>query len=414
MAKIIPFKSFLYNIEKVSLQDVIAPPYDIISNELREALYKKSPYNIVRIDFGKESSEDTIENNKYTRARGLINEWLKKRILIQDKETGFYGYEINYELFGNYKTTKGFFTLVKLEDLGNGIYPHEETHSKPKIDRLNLLKYCQTNTSPIYSIYNDPKNIIDEILNQYSTNACITANDQDNFTHKLFKINEQQDIQRISKIISSKSLIIADGHHRYEVALEFKKQMDSLNPKKQNVPWDYVLMFLANSNQKDITILPTHRMINWKVKKDLIFRSLGKDFEIESKEMDINISEAISHNKEKSFGLYMGKEQNWYLLKYKGSGIPNLPATLQNLDVVILHKKILKEEFDISNIAFAMDIEQIINQIKRDEFSGAVFLNPTKIEEIEQVAFDNLRMPPKSTYFYPKILTGMVLNKFSI
>ena len=150
MAEIVPFKGVLYNMSKVSGEDVIAPPYDIIAPEYKEKLYSKSPYNSVRIDFGKELEGDNDSHNKYTRASGYLNSWLKDGILHGSKAPAFYGYEIEYRVKDSRKKLRGFFSLVRLEELGRGVYPHECTHSKPKADRLNLLRTCRANISPIF------------------------------------------------------------------------------------------------------------------------------------------------------------------------------------------------------------------------------------------------------------------------
>src|SRR5208283_1139837 len=164
MAQILPFKGLHYNPEKVSGDDIVAPPYDVITPDYKEILYRKSPYNIVRIDFGKEMDGDTDTSNKYTRARDLLEQWSKEEILVRDETPAFYGYEIDYVLSGKRKQLRGILALVKIEELGKGVYPHEETHSKPKADRLNLMKACFGNISPIYSLYNSPDKIVSTIL----------------------------------------------------------------------------------------------------------------------------------------------------------------------------------------------------------------------------------------------------------
>src|SRR5208283_2988470 len=164
MAHIIPFKGLLFNPEKVSGDDVVAPPYDVITPDYKETLHRKSPYNIVRIDSGKAMDSDTDTSNKYTRARDLLEHWVREEILVRDETAAFYGYEIDYVHSGEKKQLKGILALVKIEELGHGIYPHEETHSKPKADRLSLMKSCFANISPIYSLYNSPEKIASTIL----------------------------------------------------------------------------------------------------------------------------------------------------------------------------------------------------------------------------------------------------------
>lgn len=405
MADILPFKGILYNSEKVAGDDVVAPPYDIVASEHREALYNKSPYNIIRIDFGKEMSGDTDSNNKYTRARDFLQQWMKEGMLVQDEKPAFYAYEINYHVYGESKTLRGILAMVKIEELGNGIYPHEATHSKPKADRLNLMSACLANISPIYALYNSPERITSSVINNISDKPCITARDFDGASHKLFRISDESKIEVIKKELYDKAIFIADGHHRYEVALEFKKQMGK-------GPWDYVMMFLANMADEGISILPTHRLVKGIKREDVLDR-LEKDFFVEACGLECDIQERLFHESRNTFGLYLGSNEMWYVLKYKGSGLEDMHLALRNLDVVILHELIIKRDLGIENVAYEMDIAESLEKVKRGDFDAVFFLNPTNVKDVERVALSGLRMPPKSTYFYPKLLTGMVINKFS-
>ena len=263
MPSVSPFKGLIYNREKVSGNDVIAPPYDVISPECKDMLYNKSPYNIVRIDFGKEMPGDAEVDNKYTRAKALLQEWICEGILIRDAQPAFYACEIDYANMGQKKMLKGIFGLVKIVELGNGVYPHEMTRSKPKADRLNLMRHCMANVSPIYSIYNSPERVTSKVMDSIGDAPYLTAEDDEGAVHKLFKITDPAKTDLISKELSNKALFIADGHHRYEVALEFKHEMDLKTTRTDTEPrpWDYVLMFLANMSDEGITILPTHRIV---------------------------------------------------------------------------------------------------------------------------------------------------------
>ncbi len=405
MAQIIPFNGILYNPEKVSGDDVIAPPYDIISPEQRESLYQKSPYNIVRIDFGKEMPEDNEKNSKYIRARNYLQQWLKEKILIQDDKACFYVYESDYFTLGETKKLKGILALVKIEELGNGVYPHEATHSKPKADRLSLMRACLANISPIYSLYNSPEKITSGIINGIKDNPHIKAHDADGAVHKLYKISDESKINLIIKELSDKPIFIADGHHRYEVALEFMKEMG-------RGPWEYVLMFLANMADEGISILPTHRMVKG-IKREEVLVRLEPDFFIETCGLQCDIVERLSHEGKNTFGLYLGSNEKWYILRYKGTNLRDAEPALKELDVVILHELIIKKDLGITDVAYEMDVAESLQKVQKDEFDAVFFLNSTRVEDVERVALSGLRMPPKSTYFYPKLLTGMVINKFS-
>ncbi|MGO9614215.1 MAG: DUF1015 domain-containing protein [Dissulfurispiraceae bacterium] len=429
MASVIPFKGVLYNPDKVSGDEVLAPPYDIISPELRELLYQNSPYNIVRIDFGKKMPDDTAVNNRYTRARDYLEQWIQDGILFTDERPSFYAYEIEYEIFGEHKKLRGLLSLVKLEELGNGIYPHEATYSKPKADRLSLMKTCLANVSPIYSLYNSSEKITSQILTSIHGKPFFSGRDAGGAFHKLYRISDPQHIESVANDLADKSIYIADGHHRYEVALEFKKMMDgdrgqpaieekigvqlehrssSSTPK----PWDYVMMFLANMAEDGIAILPTHRLVKGPSQKNDILDKLRPAFIVRKLDMDGDITKVMLKEGKNTLGLYLSGEKAGYLLKYRGNELSDVHPALRDLDVVILQELILKRDLGIDDIAYEMDIEAAINRVRAGEFSAAFFLNATTVEDVEKVALANLRMPPKSTYFYPKLLTGMVINRF--
>ncbi len=414
MPIVIPFRGLLFNREKVSGDDVIAPPYDVISPEYKDVLYNKSPYNIVRIDFGKDLPEDEAGSDKYSRARTLLDQWTTEGILIRDDRPAFYAYEMDYTVAGRKKMLKGIFGLVKIVELGSGVYPHEMTRSKPKADRLDLMRQCEANISPIYSIYNSSEKTTSQILDSTGGDPYLTAKDADGAIHKLFRISDPAKTDLISKELSEKALFIADGHHRYEVALEFKKEMDLKTGRADDNPrpWDYVLMFLANMSDEGITILPTHRLIKGIAGKDSILEKLASDFELTECPPDTDIGVALSREGEHSFGLYLNADRKWHILKYFGGRLKDIHPALNNLDVVVLHELILKRDLGVSDVAYEMDVREAIRKVHDREFDALFFLNPTAVGDIERVASASLRMPPKSTYFYPKLLTGMVINKF--
>lgn len=412
MARVVPFKGILYNSERIKVEDVLAPPYDIITPEFREELYNKSPYNIVRIDFGKDFPDDTLNDNKYTRAKRFLNEWLNERILIQNNEPSFYAYGIEFMHNGSKKSMIGFLGLVRLEELGRGnIYPHECTYSKPKLDRLNLLKECKANTSPIFSLYKSKEMETHSLLIKISKTQkpYISAKDKDGAIHSLWQIKNKNDIEKIIRELEDKPIIIADGHHRYETAFEFHKEMRKLFPDVETLPSDYVMMFLVNMYDEGITILPTHRLI--KELPDNIGKIFSDYFEISQVKEDFDIERFLS-NKRGHFGFFENNEDVWYLLKYKGGDLLEIHEDIRDIDVVILHELILKKLLHTIEIGYEMDISNAINRVRSGEYNAVFFLNPTTVEDVEKAALSLTRMPPKSTYFYPKLLTGLVINKW--
>jgi uncharacterized protein (DUF1015 family) len=412
MAEIIPFRGFLYDVSKVSVEDVLAPPYDIVSPELRESLYKKSPYNIVRIDFGKEELGDNESENKYTRARRCFDDWIKSGILIRSDKPSFYAYEVVYTIHKVRKRYLGFLCLVKLEELGKGsIYPHECTHSTPKQDRLNLLKACEANISPIFSLYKSPSNGISGVLSKTTlTEPYLQAADVFGHLHRIWRIDRTEEIEIIRRELADKDVFIADGHHRYETSFEYWKEMSvrkrASSAKKS---CDYTLMFLTNLIDEGITILPTHRLIK-EIPEDIV-EMLSRYFEIETITNDFDIRKKLSDRKN-ALGFFRKSEGVWHILTYKGQNLSGVHSNLREIDVIILHELILKKILPTAEMGYEMDIAKALDQVNHGGYAAAFFLNPTKVEDVEKSALSSMRLPPKSTYFYPKLLTGLVLNKW--
>jgi uncharacterized protein (DUF1015 family) len=412
MAEIIPFRGLLYDVSKVSIEDVLAPPYDILTPEGREALYTKSPYNIVRIDFGKEEPGDNESENKYSRAKRYLDVWIKDGILKRTVRPSFYAYEIVYTVEDVRKQLRGFLGLVKLEELGKeSVYPHEYTHSKPKQDRLNLLKACEANTSPIFLLYNSPAGGISDLLSRITlARPIVQAADASGDLHRLWQIDRTEEIEVIEQELADKPVFIADGHHRYETSLEYAREMavkgKSPSDKKS---YDYALTFFANMMEEGITILPTHRLIK-EIPRD-IDRMLSKHFEVETVTNDFEIRRRLS-GRRRAFGFFRKREKAWQILTYKGRDLSEIHPDLREIDVVILDEMVIKKILMNAEIGYEMDIAKALDQVNHGAYEAAFFLNPTRVKDIEKSALSSMRMPPKSTYFYPKLLTGLVLHKW--
>lgn len=414
MAEVIPFKGSLYNIAKVSRkqgEELLCPPYDIITPETQEGFYQSSPYNIVRIDFGKGLPDDNSNENKYTRARAYLRQWIHEDVLVTNGSPCFYAYEMVYTLGLRELSLKGVIGLVRLEELGKGsIYPHECTHDKPKKDRLQLLKVCNANISPIFSLYDSPEKRTSARLSEICRRKpYIAAPDMDNTIHKLWKISDENDIQMIQTELSDKSIFIADGHHRYETALDYQREINNGKGSDSRMPHNYVMMFLANMSDEGLTILPTHRLAR-NIPGDTLDR-LSAQFAVRKIKGGLHIVDSLA-GMVKSIGFYLGDADTWYLLEYSGQDLSEIPEPLRNLDVTILHELILKTSLQVEDVGYEMDEEKTVQLVQDRRYAAAFFLNPTPVSEVEHVALASLRMPPKSTYFYPKLLTGTVLNIF--
>ncbi|HUL23343.1 MAG TPA: DUF1015 domain-containing protein [Thermodesulfobacteriota bacterium] len=412
MAEIIPFRGFLYDISRVSIEDVLAPPYDIITPEERESLYTKSPHNIVRIDFGKEETGDNETKNKYTRAKECLDVWIRDGILIRSQKPSFYAYEVTYTIQDVQKRLRGFLCLLKLEELGYGcVYPHEDTHSKPKEDRLNLLRTCRASTSPIFSLYKSSTDGISNILSRIAqTKPYLQTTDPSGNLHRLWQFDEAEDIEVVRRELEDKAIFIADGHHRYETSLEYAREMSlkKASPSDGRL-YDYTLAFLADMTDEGVTILPTHRLV--KEIPEGMDGALSKYFESETIANDFDIRRRLSGRKN-VFGFFRKREKMWHLLTYKGRNLSKVHPDLREIDVIILDEMIFKRILTNVEIGYEMDIAKALDQVNDGKYAAAFFLNPTQVNDIEKSALSSTRMPAKSTYFYPKLLTGLVVNKW--
>ncbi len=430
------FKAYRFDAKVVGdVGGCISPPYDIISDEQRERLYEKSEYNIVRIIKGKKSESDDNDNNQYTRAADYFNKWLGEGVLKQDSEEAIYAYVQNFESVGRSFQRSSFVGLAKLEELGTKVIPHEETLSGPKIDRLNLQKATGAKFGQVFLLYKDEEQVADKIIEAAARGkAAIDFSDEQGVRHRLFVIDGKDEIEAIAAMMSDKSCIIADGHHRYATALNYYKETG--NPAAR-----YQMLTFANTCNEGMIVLATHRLVNnvegFEVGKFLA--GLGEKFEI--REYGFDSPQAGVDAKQKmladmraefdadknAFGVYGGGGA-FYLavLKDKGamdSAAADKSGAWKSLDVAVLHKLILEGLLGIgekrlasqSNVEYIKDtsgaIDESIGKVDAGQKQAAFFMNPPKMEQIEGVAAAGEKMPQKSTYFYPKIYTGLAIYK---
>jgi uncharacterized protein (DUF1015 family) len=406
MADVIPFKGVFYNREKVLGEGVIAPPYDIITPEMREALHKRGPYNIARIDSGLELEGDNDKENKYLRAAGYFREWLDEGVLIRSKRPAFYAYRMEYKIKGVQKSLAGLFGAVRIVEMGKGVYPHEATYSKPKFDRMALLKTLEANTSPIFALYNKAgREVADALSRVTASDPYLSAPDPDGTVHSFWCIEDEQSVQGIRAALSESDIFIADGHHRYETALEYSGMMRSKEPGEEpDRPCDYVLMFLADIKDEGLTVLPAHRLVQTDV--SILKERLSGYFDIYELPPDTDIIDAID-GKEQTFGLCT--RDGRYMLMHRDGTPDDIHPSLGRLDVVILDEMLIKRTLEVGGISYEMDPEKVIAMVNSGDFDAGFFLNPTSVRDVEAAALSLQRMPPKSTYFYPKIQTGFVM-----
>jgi uncharacterized protein (DUF1015 family) len=431
MVKVVPFKGILYNKEKIdNFEDVMSPPYDIISKEMQSKLYDKNHYNFVRLTLNKIKESDNENDNRYSRAKKLFEEWQNQNILVQSNKPAIFPYKISYKVKNQIKTMNGFFVLLKLDPSYKLVKAHERTLSKPKADRLNLMRACKTNFEPIQLLYIDQDDKIRKKIDNALKDPLIDVNGYDGFNHKLWKIEDEQIISMIKDQLENEILFIADGHHRYQTAIDFANEMkEKTGNKNENAPFNYRMVILANMFDEGLSILPTHRLVNKKdINIDAILEKIEKYFFIEEKKVDNSnttdlskkIKSELKTKDEHKFAIYA--KDKYYILTLKDEKVMDKFAadrtkTWRTLDVSILHKILLEHILIITqenledHLRYTREDEEAIEFVNKGKYNFSILMNATKIDELKAIADAGEHMPQKSTYFLPKMLSGLVVYK---
>lgn len=427
MAQIGPFKAVRYNLNAIlDLSSVVAPPYDVIPKAMQESLYRAHPYNIVRLILGKIKKDDDPKNNRYIRAKKFFDLWLKRGILEQDRSEGLYIYSQKYAYENKDIERIGFIGLMGL-DLGKGesrVLPHENTLLAPKLDRLRLMREVRANLSPIFVLYDDKKHKIINILKNFcSKEKAILDIDFENVRHRVWRLDKADIIKRIESFMGKKNIFIADGHHRYEVARMYSQEIQNKNltqELKDNSR--YIMVYFVESDEKILTILPAHRLVKnmGALKKAAILEKLSEFFLTEKMpSLKGMMTRLHSLSGSHVFGMYLGG-RDFYILRLKDikevdKVIKGKSKDWRRLGVSILHLFILQHALGIrdedDNIEFVKDEKDVVKLVNSGKFKMAFLLNPTKAWQVERIAKLGERMPRKATYFYPKPLSGLVINK---
>lgn len=426
MADIKPFQGLLYNPSVIKdPAKVVAPPYDVISPDMQDKLYKAHQKNIVRLILGKGCKDDNENNNKYKRAKRELDRWIKEDTLVRDKEESLYIHEQIYTNGSKSMTRTGFFSLMKIEDpAAKIVMPHEKTLARPKVDRLNLITEVRANLSPIFALYNDDKKAISKILKKAAeASDPIISIQFDGIAHKLWRLSDKKKIDSIKSAMRDKRIVIADGHHRYEVARAYRDMTRGTKDFKPNM--DYVMVFLTNlSEPENVTIFSTHRLIRDMSNMDLaaVKGRLAEYFDInDCRDLAELFSSMRENGRPAEFGVYFGGNSYIKLSLKKDVDAAALidedkSPEWKKLDVAILHSFIIRKLLSLKdsedNVKYVRDPEDAVRLVDSRSYGIAFLLNPTKPDEVKRVALKGDTMPQKSTYFYPKVLTGLVMHRF--
>lgn len=419
MSDIKPFQALYYNIDKVKdFGKVLAPPYDVISEEQQTFFHNLSPYNFTHVDLAKDKPGDDKQNNKYNRARDTFLDWIKKGVVLQDNEPGIYFYRQEYKVMGQKYNRLGFLSLMELKDPEESkVRPHEKTHAEAVEDRFLLTKALSSNLSPIFVCYSDTQKKVEKIFNKHviKTKPLIDIVYDDDIRHKLWKLNDLDLIEEINNSVAGQNLFIADGHHRYQVANDYRAMRAA---RKTNMtghePYNYVMTYFTNIDSKDLQIFPMHRIVK-KFPADIRF--LEEFFRIDkvrSKD-DLLILLAKAGRNEHAFGLYT--RSGIFLLRLKNKLLINEyvkegSKEYKELDATIL-KSFVFDQVGIksSDIMYTKDLNDVTQKVDESQAEAGFVMNAVKISQLKAIALNGERMPPKTTYFYPKVLSGLTVYK---
>jgi uncharacterized protein (DUF1015 family) len=420
MAEVQPLKTLRYDQSVVGpLDDVIAPPYDVIDAELRAELVARSPYNVVEIDLPVEADGD----DRYLHAETLLDHWRTQGALVREEEPAFWALDQEYTApGGSRQRRRGFFARVRVEDYGPGrIRPHERTHPGPKEDRLRLTRATRANLSPIFSLFPDADGEAAATLAEAATEAPFaSAADHEGTVNTLWRIAEPDRVAALQAALADAELLIADGHHRYETARVYAEEIGGEGPHR------YVLMLLCSLSDPGLLVFPTHRLLNGlrddSAKQEAIRDTLKRDFEVQEVTRE-QLEPSGDPEGRTQLGYMDSFHRQPYLLTLKDQSIADaalegMPEPYRRLDTAVLEAIVLKgalgmTEDDISHLHgldYSKSFDDALDAVQSGRSDAGFFMRGTPVEQVGEVAQTGVSMPPKSTYFHPKIPTGLIFN----
>jgi uncharacterized protein (DUF1015 family) len=450
MPEISALRGIRYDLGHVgSLSDVIAPPYDVIDPELQDQLYKKHPANVVRLILNRDEPGDDEQSNRYSRAARFFRNWRREGVLFEEGQPAIYAYHQEFEERGQRFTRRGFMARVRLERIGEGnIHPHEETHSGAKQDRFKLWKACRANLSQIFGLYPDPANTAQNILEAaIAGQTPLVATDHLGVVHRVWPVSDIGVINSVAAAMAGKPAYIADGHHRYETALnlrddlaaEFSARGETLSPEH---PANFVLMMCVSMSDEGMLVLPTHRLFRGlpPMTAEELAAKLVDSFTTEpagtGPERSLTLWDEIEAEGEQgTFGLYTAKDDKWTLARITPAGRAQMSQVAsdhcgdwQGLGVGILHRLLIDTLLGAPNLPapkYVRALAEVPAGLREGDSAGrdltgqqgsggrfelAALVMPATVEHIRAISNAGERMPAKSTYFYPKLLSGLVIN----
>jgi len=418
MVMVVPFCGVRYNADKVGVIDsVLAPPYDVISPQEQNELYEKNPHNVIRLILSKGEGDE-----KYIEAAETFRRWINDGVLIQDKEPCIYPYYQEFKENGKLVTRKGIIAAVKLEDFSSKmIIPHERTFAGPKLDRLKLTSACRANLSPVFAIYSDPEGVVEKAIEERLTkNPIVDAPSGDSVRNYLWKVSDDDLLSQIKSMMLGRVLLIADGHHRYETALEYRTiQRKRFNLISEDKDYEYVMMYLSRVEGEGLVIKPTHRVVKnlGSLETQDFLQKLRNKFNIEvvsgaqfapdgNKKLPFN--EGISTLNHQEFAIVTNDSD--FIFKF--SSKESLSVRYKNLGVMLLHGEVFGEIIneEKADILYTKSVEEVVRLVRTGDYKIGFILPPLRAKDLYEVTLSGEKMPHKTTYFYPKLLSGLVFH----
>jgi uncharacterized protein (DUF1015 family) len=445
MPTIQAFRGLRYNLGHVgSLSDVITPPYDVISPAFQDELYKKHPANFIRLELNREEPGDNEQSNKYARAAKFLKNWRQEGVLQVDPDPALYVYHQTFQLGGREVTRRGFMGRVRLERFGQGkIYPHEETHSGPKADRLLLTKACRANLSQIFGLYPDPSNAAQNLLeDSIRGQTPHTATDHLGVVHRMWPVTNVRTIADAAAILDPLPMFVADGHHRYETACNYRDWLAEQGPLDAEHPANFVLTQCVSMNDPGLLVLPTHRIFRGVQPTTVheLTQKLGDSFTVRSAGKGPAQAAAIwdqieADGEQGQLAFYTAQDDAWTLARITAAGEKKLAdlaaehsADWCSLGVSILQRLVLESLLGLNGLPkplYVHSVEEVVEALQKGDAVGrdatgqmgsggrfelACLVMPATVDHVRAISEHNERMPAKSTYFYPKLLGGLVVH----
>lgn len=428
MADIIPFKALRYDQHQVRLEDVVTQPYDKITPEMQAKYYELSPNNLVRIILGRAGETDTPEFNVYTRSAEYLHDWRAGGVLKQDSEPSLYVYSQTFTIPGtrDLAERRGFIALGRIHEYADGVvFRHEQTLSKPRADRLNLLRHTKAHFGQIFMLYSDPAGEVEKLL-QSEEEPDISVLDEYEVLHRVWRVSDPAVIQTVQRLMRDKKLLIADGHHRYETALTYRNEQREKSPgSSPEAPHEYVMMTLIPMESRGLVILPTHRIVHGlpEFDRDRMMDAAKRYFEVQRIDVRSESRSAttlLDEAGEEGTAFMAVMKQGPYLMRAKKrtivEALGDLSPNQRELDVVQLHKILLERVLGISeeairnqeHVKYERDASEAISAVRQGA-NVAFLMNPARIEQVSGAAFAGEVLPQKSTDFFPKLLSGLAI-----